>query len=328
MVFTETTFEKCIANINNINAVLFFGPNFGLGTILGDKLEKTFSPEEKVIIDYDDVDKNFKQNLDSLLSNDFFSKKKLIKIYNVKGKILKDINCISGQRFNDKLILFFAPDVDGKSALKNFFEKNDLLVSINCYEDDEKKVINIIQDFCNENNLKIESSAITLIAQMLHGDRKALLSELEKLSLFYNGNKNNLITNEDITNIIKTEQTFNASILIDNILLCNKKRALQEYELFRSESGQIIVFLRFFIKNIMDFIDMKKLIDNGMSLDQAMKIKFIFFKRIPAIKSILSKVDIKTFEKYIKNSLDVEKIAKIYGNDTALRVFEKKCIIF
>ena len=327
MVFTETTFEKCIANINNINAVLFFGPNFGLGTILGEKKKKTFSPEEKVIIDYDDVDKNFKQSLDSLLSNDFFSKKKLIKIYNVKGKILKDINFISEQRFNDKLILFFAPDVDGKSALKNFFEKNDLLVSINCYEDDEKKVINIIQDFCNENNLKIESSAITLIAQMLHGDRKALLSELEKLSLFYKGNKNNLITNEDITNIIKTEQTFNASILIDNILLCNKKRALQEYELFRSESGQIIVFLRFFIKNIMDFIDMKKLIDNGMSIDQAMKIKFIFFKRIPAIKSILSKVDIKTFEKYIKNSLDVEKIAKIYGNDTALRVFEKKCII-
>ena len=86
MVFTETTFEKCIANINNINAVLFFGPNFGLGTILGDKLEKTFSPEEKVIIDYDDVDKNFKQNLDSLLSNDFFSTVDSI-IFSVKIKV-------------------------------------------------------------------------------------------------------------------------------------------------------------------------------------------------------------------------------------------------
>lgn len=323
MVFTENTFEKCINSINDINAILFFGSNFGLGTILGDKIKNVFAPEDTIILDYEDLEKNFSIKLQEQIANDFFSKKKLIKVYNVKGKILKDIQCLNDEKFNDKLILFFAPEIDGKSAVKTFFEKSNLLVSVNCIDDDEKVVMNIINEFCKDNNLKITTEASNLMCEMLKGDRKALLTELEKIKLFYLNDINVIVNEDEIEKLIQSDQSFKPFNFVDYILSNNLKKALNEYKLFKEEGIQMIMFVRFFTKSLNDFIEMKKNMQNGMILEQVLRIKFIFFKRINIVKYILSHITLQKLEQYLQYAFKIEKIAKIYGNDIAVAYFEK-----
>ena len=71
MVFTEKTFDKCLSTLEELNAILLLGQNFGLATILGDKIKQTFLPEETIIIDYQDCDKNFGSLLFGMLGDDF-----------------------------------------------------------------------------------------------------------------------------------------------------------------------------------------------------------------------------------------------------------------
>ncbi len=65
MLCTEKTFTKCEGALANgeLQAVLFFEENFGLASILADRLERQFQPEEKIILDYQDIEKDFKARL-------------------------------------------------------------------------------------------------------------------------------------------------------------------------------------------------------------------------------------------------------------------------
>src|SRR5574344_883091 len=97
MVFTEKTFNKCVDSISkgDIYAILFIGPNFGLATLLADKAAKIISPEETEIIDNQDVDKDFGIILHTAIEDGFFSSKKVVKVYNVKSKISKEIQFLT-----------------------------------------------------------------------------------------------------------------------------------------------------------------------------------------------------------------------------------------
>lgn len=326
MVFTEKTFSKCLDKINELNAILFFGKNFGLATVLCDRIRETFKPEETVILDYQDMDKNIGITIHGLLGNDFFSTKKLIKVFNTKPKILKEISFLDEELFNDKLIIFFAPEVDGKTALKTFFEKSENLASISCYEDDERMAIDVIKLYANENNISFTEDAINIMAEMIHGDRRDLLNELEKIKLLSQSKKEN-ITAEFISSTLETEQEFNPFNLFDYILLKQTTKAVKEFQLFKASQEQIIMLTRLFLKNLSDTLTMKQEIENGENIDFVIKKHFIFFKRITSVKKILQTTTIKQLTTHIKIIQQIEKNAKIYGNNIAISLFEKEFII-
>ena len=140
MVFTETTFQNCIEKINEINAIFFFQPNFGLATTFAEKIQQNYTYDEIVVIDFQDVEKTFIAILKEYICDSFFATKKIIKIYNFKpngrSKLKDELKFLNDKNIKDKLVLFFAPELDGKSSFKTLFEKGDFTASIACYDDD------------------------------------------------------------------------------------------------------------------------------------------------------------------------------------------------
>ena len=65
--------------------------------------------------------------------------------------------------------------------------------------------------------------------------------------------------------------------------------------------------------------------NNTTSIEEATK--FTFWKRKATEQKILSTLTSKHFENYIKKIFEIEKSAKKYGNDIALRLFEKNIIL-
>lgn len=332
MVFTEKTFSQCLSSLNDINAILFFQTNFGLACEMADKIKKTFQQEEVVIIDFQDDEKGFIQKLQNELCDGFFSSKKLIKVYNFKpngkSKIKDELKFLNDEKFNDKLILFFAPELDGKSAIKNVFEKGDFTASIACYDDDEKIASEYISQFCQEHQLKIAPQAQKSISEMLHGDRIMLKGELEKLLMLY-GNSS-VITEQDVENAIENEQEFNPVDLCDAVLSGNTIKAIKLFDMFKTSeegSNNIILIVRMFINNIENLMQMRDGIDNNLtSIDEA--IKFIFWKRKNIIQKILQTLSMKHLEWFFSKLLEIEKSAKKYGNDIATRLFENNIILY
>lgn len=329
MVFTENTFSKCISKLNEINAILFFQPNFGLSMEMMDEIKKNFQHDEVVVIDFQDNEKNFISQLKEQLCDGFFSTKKIIKVYNFKpnarSKLKDEIKFLNEKKFNNKIVLFSAPELDGKSTFKNIFEKGEFTASISCYEDDEKTAEQYIIKYFKEKNVNIEQNAVKEIAQMLHGDRQLLKSECDKIMIYTNYNN---ITQEDVSKTMINEQEGDLIYFIDNVLCGDVKKAIKEFDLLEKQDIQMILLCRSFIKSIEDIIDIKKQIENGLDNENAIKNKFFFWKRTPYIKKAISISSIQLLEKYITILMQTEKMTKIYGNDIAKQFFIKNIILY
>lgn len=329
MVFTENTFKNCLSKLNEINAILFFQPNFGLAVNMAEQIKQNFEHDEVVVLDFQDIEKTFIQTLQDNLCDGFFATKKIIKVYNFKpngkSKLKDEIKFLNEQKFNDKIVLFFAPELDGKSTFKTIFEKGSLTASIACYEDDEKTANQYINDYFSERNIKIQPNAIKIMAEMLHGDRQLLKSECEKIILYCN---NNEITEDDINNMVINEQSANPISFADNLLSGNIKQAIKEFNLLEKEDTQIILICRSFIRSVEEIMSIKQQILNGTNEEIAIKSKFLFWKRIPLVKKSVQILTMKALENYIKISLQTEKMSKIYGNDIAKQYFIRNAILF
>ena len=329
MVFTEQTFLKCLNKLDELNAILFFQSNFGLAVDMAEQIKKMFQYDEIVVLDFQDIDKNFTKILQEQLCDGFFSSKKIIKVYNFKpngkSKIKDELKFLENNKIKDKIILFFANEMDGKSSIKTFFEKGNFTASIACYDDDENTAIKHIQQFFSANQKSIDKEAINFMANMLHGDRQNLTSECEKI-LLYCQNKN--ITLQDVENAIINQQTANPVAFADSLLSGEISKSLQEYELCEKEEMQIILFLRSFIRSTEDILDIKNMLQNGFNIDDAIKAKFIFWKRINNVKLSVAKSSIQMLKNYIKIALNAEKMAKIYGNDIAKHYFIRNVVLY
>ena len=327
MLFTDKTFAKCLQKIANgeVKSVLFAGSNYGLATIFTDEIVQMFQPDEKILLDFLNNDGNFGIKLHSLLGNDFFSAKKIIKVYNISSKVIKDIKFLDEEIITDKIIIFFGNELEGKSALKTFFEKGNSTACVNCYNDDEGTAKEAIVNFFATKNVNISQEAVLEMARMLHGDRGLLLNECEKLLLYCNGKD---ITMAEVNDAITNEQSVNPSHLADLILAGDTKQAFKEFELFEKEDIQIIMFIRLFLRAIEEILDIQNIVLSGQPIELAIKSKFIFWKRIPLVKKIVTSVPKTLLDNYITIALQTEKKAKIYGNEIAKKYFIRNALLY
>ena len=328
MRFTAKTFGGCVDEIlnGNVNAVLFSGNNYGLATILADNLSASYNADEKVFLDYQDDTKDnpFIQTLYSNLQGGFFSSKKIVKVYNIGSKkgIAKDLSFLEEQDFKDKLVIFFAEDLQSRCELKTFFEKGKKIASIDLYEDTEDEALFVVKSFFKERGIDIESDAVSVMAKLLHGDRLALLQECEKMVYYRNGEK---ITPEDVNVAIENEQKGDLMIFVDNLLAGNLVKANEEFDLLAQEDVQMIMLLRFLLKQVQNTWMLKQEMNNGKTWEEiGMR---IFWKRKGLVKLAVSKITKQTVDRYLKNILHIEKIAKEYSNEIARSFFCKTFLI-
>jgi DNA polymerase-3 subunit delta len=328
MIFTELTFNKCLSKLDSINAILFFQQNFGLASEMADKIKQNFAHDEIVVLDFQDIEKNFSSVLQENLCDSFFSSSKIIKVYNFKpngrSKLKDELLFLNKNNYKNKIVLFFAPELDGKSSFKTFFEKGDSTASIACYGDDENKAKQCIQNFFSEKSIAISQQAICLMAKMLHGDRKTLISECEKMAIYSN---NNEITIEDVENIIVDNSVVDPITFVDNLLAGNIKQAVFEFEILKKDCMSIIPLIRIFIQSVELLLSIKTMVQDGIDVNTAMKSKFVFWKRIPLLKIAIANTTIGMLEKYIAIAIQVEKVAKLYNENIALNYFDRKLIL-
>jgi DNA polymerase-3 subunit delta len=216
------SFEIKKINLNIHHLVLFYGKNEGLKNEALDSLikdKKNISKyEEKEILDNEN---NFIENI---LSKSLFEQKKFIIIKRTTDKILKILEILHLKNLEDTTIILNSDNLEKKSKLRSFFEKDRTLVCIPFYPDNDQTLSKLTYNFLRDKKISISPSNINLIVGKCSGDREKLVNELQKIEYF--GKNGKKIDHNNISKLISLSENHSMSELVDNCLAKNKKKII------------------------------------------------------------------------------------------------------
>ena len=207
-------------NFNQSPFILLYGKNEGfkdqaIKQILKNKT-RISNYEEKEVLEHSN---NF---LESIFSKSLFESEKILVIKRTTDKILDIITEIIQKDVKDIIFILNADILDKKSKLRSFFEKDKGCVCVPFYPDNEQTLSRLAYSFLREKNISLSSSDINLVVSKSNGDRKVLLSELDKLEHFSKNGKK--ITTEHIMKLINLTENYSISELVDNCLANNIRK--------------------------------------------------------------------------------------------------------
>ena len=158
--------------------------------------------------------------ISEILNKSLFDNEKLIIISRVTEKILNFIKELNEKEIADVKIILNSNQLDKKSKLRNYFEKDRKLIIIPFYEDDYKNSLIFANNFLIENKIKLSKESLSLIISRANGDRANLKNELNKILMYsYTNNKIEIEIVRKLTNI---SENYDVNILADNFLSKNK----------------------------------------------------------------------------------------------------------
>ena len=211
------SFELNKINLKENKIILFYGKNEGLKKESIIKLISKFSNiqtfEEQEVIENSD---NFIENI---LTKSLFENEKIIIIKRATDKILKILEEINDKNLDDLNFIVDSDNLEKKSKLRLFFEKDKKNVCIPFYPDNEQTLLNLVNSFLKMNNIHMSPFNINLIINKSNGEREVLINELNKVKFFCKNGKK--INEENLIKLINLVENHSISKLVDNCLAMN-----------------------------------------------------------------------------------------------------------
>ena len=307
-------YELNKVNLKKNKSVLFFGSNEGFKNISIKNLIKNkkniFNYEEKEILE------NTNNFFENSLSKSFFEDEKIVIIKRATDKIFKIIEEISTRKVDDLIIIVNAENLDKRSKLRSFYEKNEVYVSIAFYPDNEKTLSQLAYNFFKEKNILISNSDINLIVGKCNNSRANLYNELWKIECYSKSKKQ--INSEIILKLVNLNENFSISELIDNYLLKNKKKTINILNENNFSNEDCVVITRTFINKSKKILSLLKEYEFNQNIDLTISSAKppIFWKDKEIIKQQISKWSQKSIKNLIFKLNDLELLIKKNVNNS------------
>ena len=261
MIIKSYDLKKSNLKLNKI--FLFYGKNDGLknqtiNILINDK-NKIFNYEEKEIIDNEN---NFIENI---LSKSLFEQEKYIIIKRATDKIFKIVEILNSKNLEDIIIIINSDNLEKKSKLRSFFEKDKKCVCVPFYPDNDQTLSQLAHSFLREKNIMISSSNINLITNKCNGDREVLINELKKIQYYAKNGKK--ITTESISKLINLNENHSISELVDNCLAKNKKKIISILNENNFSNDDCIMITRSFIIKAKKLLTLSTFFESNKNID-------------------------------------------------------------
>jgi len=250
-------------NTNKDCLFLFYGKNDGLKNeaikILNKDRNNISNYEEKEILDNEN---NF---IETILSKSLFDPQKFIIIKRATDKILKIIEILHLKNLEDTTIILNSDNLEKKSKLRSFFEKDKTLVCVPFYPDNDQTLSKLAYNFLREKKISISSSNINLIVNKCSGDRGTLINELLKIELFSKNGKQ--INSDNLSKLINLSENHNISELIDNCLAQNKRKIISILNENNFSNEDCIMIVRSFLIKSKKLLALSKTFETNKNID-------------------------------------------------------------
>ena len=261
------SFELNKLKLNKHSFYLFYGNNEGLKeeTIKNlfeeNYLDKIHRYEEKEILD------NTGNFFNSILTKSFFDNEKLIIINRATDKVKEIIEELIEKDPQDIKFILNSKNLEKKSTLRKFFEKEKKIICAPFYEDNNQTLNTIISQFFRNKKIPISQQLINILIERSRGDRKNLNNELEKIESFSLNKKN--INFEEIIKLTNLADNYSASELIDHSLAKNTNKTITILNENNYSDEDNIMIIRTLLAKLKRLIKIYELVDEKNNIDLA-----------------------------------------------------------
>ncbi len=298
-------------NLKKFKFFLLYGNNKGLIEETYTNLIKEYKKENIYNYDENEIISNLDNLEETISTKSFFDNEKLIVINRVSDKLYKTIENIVEKNLDDISIILLSGILEKKSKIRNFFEKNKNTIVIPFYEDNYQSLNLLAINFLNKRKISLSTQNINLIIERSKNDRINLINELNKIETFSKNKKQ--IQTEDILRLTNLSENYNASELVDNILVKNQKKTLYILNENNFVSEDSILILRTFINKIKRLLKIQKEIkDNRKNIDEVITNfkPIIFWKEKELVKKQIEILSLEKLEKLLIKSNNLELLIK------------------
>ena len=304
------SFELKKKNLKDKKFFLLYGNNKGL---IEETIQETLKPILTTnIFSYEEADilkdvENFKENL---INRSFFENEKLIIINRVGDKFFKIIEDIISKNIDDLAIVLIANNLDKKSKLRTFFEKELNTVCVPFYDDNLQTLAFITQKFMRDKNINISQQLINIIVERAKGDRINLKNELQKIESFSKNRKN--ISIDDVLKITNLSENYDISELVDNCLSKNKNKLIKILNENNFSSEDCILILRIFLSKLKRLTKLHLELSNKKNIDAVISSYKppIFWKEKEIVKQQVKALNYKEIKDLIIRANEIELLMK------------------
>jgi len=234
---------------------LLYGNNDGLIEETITNILKPGLPKNLNLYEENEILKDETSFLESLANKSFFDNEKLIIIKRCSDKIYKFIHSVIEKNFEDIFFILISDNLEKKSKLRSFFEKEKNTICVPFYEDNNQTLNLMANNFFRNKNIKISQENINLLIERSSGDRKNLNNELVKIESF--AKNRNKIEFNDILQLTNLAENHNVSELVDNCLAENKKKTLYILNENNFVQEDLIIILRTFLSKLKRLLKIK-----------------------------------------------------------------------
>ena len=312
MIIKSYELEKF--NLKNHNFYLFYGDNEGLKEETIKKLfeknflDKIYRYEEKEILD------NKNDFINNILTKSFFDNEKLIIINRATDKVKIVIEELIERDPQDIQFILNSKNLEKKSSLRKFFEKEKKIICSPFYEDNNQTLNSIIVQFFRNKKIAISQQLINVLIERSRGDRKNLNNELAKIESFSLNKKN--INLQEIIKLTNLANNYSASELIDHSLAKNTRKTVAILNENNYSDEDNIIIIRTLLAKLKRLVKIYELIDEKSNIDQAISSfkPTIFWKDKPLITQQIRAWKKDSLENLIYESNEIELLIKKNSN--------------
>tara|TARA_B100000475_G_scaffold190327_1_gene162357 strand:+ start:521 stop:1498 length:978 start_codon:yes stop_codon:yes gene_type:complete len=314
MIIKSFELEK-IKSIKN-NLILIYGSNQGYkNQVIKDLFEKSFEGE---ILRFDEIEILNKQIelISSLMNRSLFDENKLIIISRASDKILGFVNEFIDRKIEKVKIVINSNNLEKKSKLRSLFEKESKLACIPFYEDTEKSLNIIAQDFFRQKKIKISQEIINLLIGRSRGDRGNLNNELNKIENLSITKKK--IEIEDILKLTNLSENYSVFELAENYLAKNKRQVSKILNENNFASDECILIIRTILNRSKRLLKLKESENQTGNIDLTIS-SFkppIFWKEKDAVKKQIQSWSEAEVKNMIYKINDLEILVKKNSNNS------------
>ena len=307
-------FEIKKINFKKNNLFLFYGKNDGLKN----SIIYEFIKKDQEILTYDEKEilENENKFLENCYTKSLFGEEKKIIIKRATDKILKVIEEIYSRNLDDTTIILNSDNLEKKSKLRSFFEKDKRVICIPFYPDNVETLLRLANNIARDKKIPISPENINIIVNKCNGDRENLINELKKIEYFSkNGKKPTL---EDITKLTNIIENYSISELIDNCLAKNRKKIIGILNENNYGNEDCIMITRTFLNKSKRILILSKSYEENKNIDLTISSAKppIFWKEKEITKQQIYKWSSKNIKNLIYKLTELELLVKKNVNNS------------
>ena len=304
------SFELNKLKLDNYNFYLFYGDNEGLkeetinSLFEENYLNNVYKYDEKEILD--------KRNdfFNTVLTKSFFDNEKLIIINRSTDKIKEIVEELVEKKPKDIQFVLKSKNLEKKSTLRKFFEKEKQVISVPFYEDNNQTLNSIISLFFRNKKIPISQQLINILIERSRGDRKNLNNELKKIAS-YSLNKKNLNL-EEIVKLTNLADNYDASELVDHSLAKNTRKTVTILSENNYSDEDNIIIIRTLLAKLKRLVKIHELVDEKNNIELAISISKppVFWKDKPLVAQQIRSWKKDHLKKLIYKTNEIELLIK------------------